>query len=100
MTSLFDRNTATDELYTLIASPSNEHALKAKLFAEKMWDCCRKYIDPNAEQAKTVNFYPIWWELYLAYSLTNAGISLVPSLQRKRRKKGFPDLLATERARP
>lgn len=59
MTSLFESKTAADELFNSMATPSNEHVFKAKLFAEKMWDCCREYIDPNAEQAKTVNFYPI-----------------------------------------
>ena len=96
MTPLFDKDTATDPLYNQLASPSNEHALKAKLLAEKMWECCREYIDPNAEQAKTVDFYPIWWELYLAYALTKAGISLIPNSQRPQRDKGFPDLLATK----
>ena len=95
MTGLFDSHSATDDLYKLIATPSNEHDLKAKLFAEKMWACCRGYIDPNAEQARSVDFYPIWWELYLAYALTKAGISLVPNSQRPRRNEAFPDLLAT-----
>jgi hypothetical protein len=88
--------TAADSLYSRIARPANRYERKAQRFTERMWDSCRHLIDADApERARKHDFYSVWWELYVAYSLSRAGISLVPRKERpKVTGKGCPDLLA------
>ena len=61
-----------------------------------MWVSCGQFVDEDApERSKKDDFYSVWWELYLAYALSCAGVSLVPSKDRPRSVgKGRPDLLA------
>jgi hypothetical protein len=79
-----------------IANPANRYDRKARRFTNRMWDSCGHLIDADApERARKDDFYSVWWELYIAYALSRAGISFVPRKERPRvAGKGRPDLLA------
>lgn len=88
---------AKDRLYADIVQAPNRYLRKARRMTERMWSSCGQFIDANApERAWKDDFYPVWWELYLAYALSEAGISLVPSNDPARKAgPGRPDLLAS-----
>lgn len=87
---------ASDRLYSNIKSASNRYFRKAHRLTERMWASCGQFVDADAPVRARNDFYAVWWELYLAYALSCAGISLLPSKERPRRRgKGRPDLLAT-----
>jgi hypothetical protein len=87
---------ANERLYADIELAPNRYLRKARRLTERIWSRCGQFVDPDApERARTVDFYPVWWELYLAYALSAAGVSLVPRKDRPRDAgKGRPDLLA------
>src|SRR5258708_1309526 len=84
-----------DRLYCDIRSAPNRYFRKAQRLTERMWASCAPFIDQNAlERAKNDDFYAVWWELYVAYALCCAGVSLVPRKERAPRVgRGRPDLL-------
>src|SRR5579884_2002731 len=83
-----------DQLYERIRSADNPYLRKARRLTERMWAHCRQFIDANArERAKSDDFYAVWWELFLAYSLSCAGTVLVPAVSRVGAGRGRPDLL-------
>jgi hypothetical protein len=87
--------TRGDEIYRKIRNPANRYELKAKRLLERMWLTCSKFVDEDAqERAWKDDFYAVWWELFLAYALTQAGVPLIPHGERQNRGKGNPDLLA------
>lgn len=87
---------ANDILYSRIANPANQYESDARRLTERMWETCGHIIEPDApERARKHDFYSVWWELYLAYALSRAGVSFVPSNARpKVVGKGRPDLLS------
>lgn len=97
MAAFFDDTVvARDRLYVDIAKAPNRYLRKARRLTEHMWINCGQFVDLNAHvRAWADDFYPVWWELYLAYALSRVGISLVPTKEHPRNKgKGQPDLLA------
>ena len=97
MGAFFDESAvAKDGLYADIAKAPNRYLRKARRLTERMWTSCGQFVDTNARvRAWADDFYPVWWELYLAYSLSNAGISLVPTKEHPQDQgKGQPDLFA------
>ena len=95
MTVFFDNpGIVNDQLYSKIRSADNRYLRKARRLTERMWSSCGQFVDANArERAKSDDFYAVWWELFLAYSLSLAGIALVPTAARPHVGKGHPDLL-------
>lgn len=87
---------ANEGLYADISQASNSDLRKARRLTELMWSSCGQFVDANApERARKDDFHAVWWELYLAYALSGAGISLVSRKSRPRSTgKGRPDLLA------
>lgn len=95
MKFFYGRDVVTNPLYCKIRSERSRFDRKAKRLTERMWANCCQFIDANAvERARTDDFYPVWWELYVAYALSRAGVSLVPSKERPCVGRGLPDLLA------
>jgi hypothetical protein len=97
MVAFFDETAvAKDRLYADIVKASNRYLRKARRLTERMWTSCGQFVDANAQvRAWADDFYPVWWELYLAYALSEAGISLVPTKEHPRDEgRGRPDLLA------
>jgi len=60
---------------------------------EAIWQECRGFLDPDTPNRATVSMPGVFWELYLAHALMNAGISLQPQARTKKNQKG-PDLFA------
>jgi hypothetical protein len=98
MVGFFDGAGVTKErLYADIVQAPNRYLRKARRMTERMWSSCGQFVDANAPQrALNDDFYPVWWELYLAYAFSGAGVSLVPSNDPARKAgPGRPDLLAS-----
>jgi hypothetical protein len=87
---------ASDPLYSKIAYAANQYDGDAHQFTETLWNSCSHIIESDApERARKHDFYSVWWELYLAYALSQTGISFVANNARpKVVGKGRPDLLA------
>jgi hypothetical protein len=85
-----------ERLYADIVQAPNRYLRKARRLTERMWSSCGQYVDADAPQrARKHDFHAVWWELYLAYALSEAGVSLVPKKDYPRNAgKGRPDLLA------
>jgi hypothetical protein len=96
MSSFFQgADAVNDPLYCKIRNADNRYLRKAQRLTERMWASCGQFIDTNAtERAKKDDFYAVWWELFLAYALSRAGVALVPTSARPCTGKGRPDLLA------
>lgn len=82
-----------DPMYCKIRESSNPHTLKARLLLERIQETCGQFLGSDPQDRVTKDFYPTWWELYLAYALHNAGIQLVTRADRTHPEEG-PDLLA------
>lgn len=98
MATFFDETiVAKDRLYADIVKAPNRYLRKARRSTERMWMSCGQFVDANAQvRAWSDDFCAVWWELYLAYALSKAGISLVPTKEHPRDQgRGRPDLLAT-----
>lgn len=96
MTRFFQGTDASSEqLYSDIENAPNRYFRKARRLTERMWSSCGQFVDADApDRARKDDFYPVWWELYLAYALSGAGVPLVPTKDRPRDVgKGRPDLL-------
>lgn len=99
MVAFFDETAvAKDRLYADMAKPPNRYLRKARRLTERMWTSCGQFVDTNAPaRAWSDDFYPVWWELYLAYALSQAGISLAPTKEHPLDEgRGRPDLLAND----
>ncbi|MGO8718012.1 MAG: hypothetical protein ACLQMO_02190 [Acidobacteriaceae bacterium] len=87
---------AKERLYAEVAQAPNRYLSKARRLTERMWSSCGQFVDSDApERAREVDFYSVWWELYLAFALSGGGISLVARKDRPPNAgNGLPDLLA------
>ena len=88
---------AKEQLYSDIVQAPNRYLRKARRFTEHMWSSSGHLVGADApERALKDDFYSVWWELYLAYALSEAGVSLVPSNDPARSAGPCrPDLLAS-----
>jgi hypothetical protein len=82
-----------DPLYRKIREASNPHTLKAQLFFEEILEACGQFLGSDPAARVREDFYPVWWELYLAYALRGTGITLASRTNRVHTETG-PDLLA------
>ena len=82
-----------DPMYSKIRESSNPYTLKARLFFEQIQESCGQFLSSDPQHRARKDFYPTWWELYLAYALHNAGIQLIARADRTHPEEG-PDLLA------
>jgi hypothetical protein len=80
-------------IYRRTRDETDEYNTRGREFIEAMWRECAAFLDPNALQRATLHMPPVFWELYLAHTLKNSGISLQPQARTKRNRKG-PDLFA------
>lgn len=81
-----------DPMYCKICEASNPHTFKARLFFEQIQETCGQFLGSDLADRATEDFQAVWWELYLAYALDNAGIPLVTRANRTHPEKGS-DLL-------
>ncbi len=94
----FFRNnmTATDSSYIATRNPSGpnrDYLEKGRSFIERIWENCYQFVDPDAAERAANDLASVFWELYLAYALSRAGITLVPRSDREPKWEG-PDLLS------
>src|SRR5271167_4145739 len=82
-----------DPLYCRIREASNPHTFKARSFFEEIQQACSQFLGSDPADRAIEDFHSVWWELYLAHALRNAGITLATREVRTHPEKG-PDLLA------
>jgi hypothetical protein len=90
-----DNGVAIDPLYDKIRRPDNGYALKAHNLVESIWPVYGQFIDKNANERAKLNFSAVWWELYLAFALSELGISLLPDESKPHFGKGRPDIITS-----
>lgn len=83
---------ADDPIYRRLGTACASPLLEARSFIERTWAACGQFLDSDALKRATQEFYPVWWELYLAYCLHAVGVSLAARTDRIYRGKGRPDL--------
>jgi hypothetical protein len=88
-----DTGTDSDPLYEKLKKPENSCCLKARNLVEHMWTACGHLVDKNLRKNARLDFSAAWWELYLAFALTELGISVVPYNSQPRFGKGRPDIV-------
>jgi hypothetical protein len=76
MTDSIFRTHGTDEVYCAIQDEINSRCHEAKIFVEELWSKAHKYLDADILQELPVQFHQRFWEIYLAASLLEAGLSL------------------------
>ena len=95
MTSLFGDKDGSDKTYNrlrnLPAGESLEYLTRGRAFSEKLWERTSEYVDTDLPDKATRQFHQCFWEMYLAATLLEFGLPLVPRSARKRPNAG-PDL--------
>ncbi len=95
MNQFFQHREARDPIYTRTRDSNESHLVDARRFIEHIWQECGQFVDVNAAERASQALAPVFWELYLAYSLKSAGIELVPRTGRIPAREG-PDLRARQ----
>ena len=90
--SLFDGGAGSDRAYEALRTRDSQGAREARLVLDKMYERVAPYLDSDLQAKIRIQFCACQWEICLAVALLDAGISLVPRLEREPRAKG-PDLL-------
>jgi hypothetical protein len=80
-------------IYCQTRDKTDEHNTRGREFMEALWRDCAAFLDPNALQRATQSMHTVFWELYLAHTLSSSGLSLQPQARTKQNQKG-PDLFA------
>jgi hypothetical protein len=73
--SIFEAN-GKDEVYCFIKDNINPHCQKSKVFVNKLWEIAHCYLDPDLSDKLPNQFHQHFWELYLAASLIEVGLTL------------------------
>jgi hypothetical protein len=92
--SFFEPEPAGDPRYAILRSDDLPIIASARSFVESMWQECGAFLDPDLPTRAARGFLPVFWELYVAYTLHSRGIELVPRARRSPARQG-PDLLAS-----
>lgn len=90
-----DSGPAADPLYDKVRSPENRYCQKAHDLVCRMWAKCGQFIDKDASQRAQLDFSAVWWELYLAYVLSELGFTLLPDDNKPHFGKGRPDIVTS-----
>lgn len=91
--SFFRSGEVTDSDYRILRDGDRNIIEEGREFVEAIWKECRAFVDQNLPEKARTSYAAAFWELYLAHSLLDAGISLVPRAEREPARHG-PDLLA------
>lgn len=91
MGGLFQASSAADTTYTSLACGTHQHQIEGRAFSESLWERTSQYLDTDLPLKATLHFHQCFWEMYLAGSLLEAGLPLVPRARRTRPNFG-PDL--------
>jgi hypothetical protein len=73
--SIFEAN-GTDEVYCAIKDEINPRCQEAKVFVKQLWETAHSYLDPDLPVKLPNQFHQHFWELYLAASLLEIGLTL------------------------
>jgi len=64
---------------------------QARRFTERLWERTAGYVDTDLPAKAAQHFHQAFWEMYLAATLLEAGLPMIPRTQRKNTGAG-PDL--------
>jgi hypothetical protein len=76
--SIFQAN-GTDEDYCTIKDEINPRCQEAKVFVSQLWQAAHSYLDPDLPAKLPNQFHQHFWEIYLAASLLELGLTLEQS---------------------
>lgn len=80
-------------IYCRTRDESDKYNTRGREFIEDLWRECSAFLDLETLQRATQCLPTVFWELYLAHTLSNCGISLQRQARTKKNQKG-PDLFA------
>src|ERR1700687_2316210 len=92
---LFGIEAGADEMYNRVSKPRGDaprQLLNAREFSEQLWRRTANYVDADLPEKAAQHFHQAFWEMYLAASLLEVGLPLLPRTERKSPSSG-PDLL-------
>jgi len=92
VTDFFLPGEVRDDRYRILRDDDFPIVKEGRRFVEEIWLTCAPYVDPDLHLRARECYLPRFWELYVAYTLRENGLSLVPRESRRVRIKG-PDLL-------
>jgi hypothetical protein len=93
MTKLFAAAVGGDFTYQLLrdAAEDRDDLVGGREFVEDLWSRTAPFLDPDLPEKATRQFHQCFWEMYVAASLLDVGLELVPRDQRSRPEVG-PDI--------
>jgi hypothetical protein len=91
--TFFDVHSAEDARYAILRDDDLPIVASARQFVDHMWQRCAEFLDSELPARASRGFLPVFWELYVAYTLWSNGVELVPRKRRLPARQG-PDLLA------
>ena len=96
-TSLFGAHDGTDPIYNRLRNPAPKKSDTSEILArgrarsEELWSRTAEFLDSDLPDKATRQFHQCFWEMYLAASLLDLNLALVPRAERKKPSVG-PDL--------
>jgi len=90
MTSNLFVKTGSDEIYNAIREEINPRCKRAKVFIESLWKKVNPFLDSDFSSKLPNEFHQRLWELYMAASVLESGLQLVP--RDSRRNNAGPDI--------
>ena len=96
-TSLFGAHDGTDPIYNRLRNPApkksdtSEILARGRALSEELWSRTAGFLDSDLPDKATRQFHQCFWERYLAASLLDLNLALVPRAERKKPSVG-PDL--------
>jgi hypothetical protein len=90
---LFEKD-GTDRTYNNLRHPAGDnenYLIRGREFCENLWATTAEYLDADLPDKAAREFHQCFWEMYLAATLLDMGLPLVPRSARKKRDAG-PDL--------
>lgn len=93
--SFFQSGDVICPIYRQVRDSESQHHVAGRSNLERLWRNGAPYVDKNTLKAATEHMPSVFWELFLADTLTRAGKKLVPRRVRSPRNEG-PDLLIVD----
>ena len=74
--SFFLPDISSDELYVIIRDGSHPRCEEARTLVERLWPLCSPYLDHDFRRQAADRFETRFWEMYLAWTLLENGVTL------------------------
>lgn len=78
MTSILFAKTGSDKIYNAIREEINPICKRAKAFINNLWETVNPFLDSDFSSKLPLEFHQRFWELYMAASVLESNLHLVP----------------------